>query len=804
MIKNYFKIAWRNLWKHKFYTFINMFGLALSIGCSIILFQFITYHLSFDTYHHDAKQVYRVVHQLTFDDGMPLYDQGAPLALATDVKANNPQVKDVGVLLRMHDINVSIPQNDGAGKKMFAEHENISITDGHFFNLFDYGWEQGNQNTALTEPNTVVLSHYLAEKYFGSQEVIGKTIRVDNKNTFRVTGVVKDHPANTDIKADLFLSLATLKNIYPDVANGLQNDWGFINSTNSIYLELKDGANPQSVEKDINRLNVKLHGAEAAKPYHFMMLPLSEVHFDGRFAGVIQRSLLVTLGIIGLLLIIIACVNFINMATAQSFKRAKEIGTRKVLGSSPRAIFIQFISETSYIVVFAALLSFVMVITAIPVLNNWLQTQLSFKLFNDYRLAGFTVVVLVIIIIAAGSYPALILSRLKPVNALKNQLGGKTHAAGFTRKGLIVVQNIIAQVLIISTILITMQVKYLKTADLGFNKNAVVMIPVPDNDKSKTNYLRNQLLADPAIKSISFCYRAPSSTADKGGSIKFDTRDWEKFVGYTQIGDADYVKTFGMQLIAGRNIVEADTAREYLVNEVLIHKLGLKDPKQAIGRFFTAGDLSNNPGIIVGVVKDFHAKSLYTAIAPEYISTFRKGYQYAGVKIGSNNPSAVIDRIKKEWQEIYPDNVFEYRFLDQQIADFYQKEDLLNKLITSSAIIAIFISCLGLLGLISLLTLQRTKEIGIRKVLGASVTNITGLLSVDFLKLVLIAVIVASPIAWLMMSKYLQNFAYRIDIQWWVFVLAAFVALLIAFITVSFQSIKAAMANPVESLRSRD
>ncbi|MFS2185236.1 ABC transporter permease [Mucilaginibacter sp. Mucisp84] len=804
MIKNYFKIAWRNLWKHKFYTFINMFGLALSIGCSIILFQFITYHLSFDTYHHDAKQVYRVVHQLTFDDGMPLYDQGAPLALARDVKANNPQVKDVGVLLRMHDINVSIPQNDGAGKKMFAEHENISITDGHFFNLFDYGWEQGNQNTALTEPNTVVLSHYLAEKYFGSQEVVGKTIRVDNKNTFRVTGVVKGHPANTDIKADLFLSLATLKNIYPDIANGLQNDWGFINSTNSIYLELKDGANPQSVEKDINRLNVKLHGAEAAKPYHFMMLPLSEVHFDGRFAGVIQRSLLVTLGIIGLLLIIIACVNFINMATAQSFKRAREIGTRKVLGSSPRAIFIQFISETSYIVVFAALLSFVMVITAIPVLNNWLQTQLSFKLFNDYRLAGFTVVVLVLIIIAAGSYPALILSRFKPVNALKNQLGGKTHAAGFTRKGLIVVQNIIAQVLIISTILITMQVKYLKTADLGFNKNAVVMIPVPDNDKSKTNYLRNQLLADPAIKSISFCYRAPSSTADKGGSIKFDTRDWEKFVGYTQIGDADYVKTFGMQLIAGRNIVEADTAREYLVNEVLIHKLGLKDPKQAIGRFFTAGDLSNNPGIIVGVVKDFHAKSLYTAIAPEYISTFRKGYQYAGVKIGSNNPSAVIDRIKKEWQEIYPDNVFEYRFLNQQIADFYQKEDLLNKLITSSAIIAIFISCLGLLGLISLLTLQRTKEIGIRKVLGASVTNITGLLSVDFLKLVLIAVIVASPIAWLMMSKYLQNFAYRIDIQWWVFVLAAFVALLIAFITVSFQSIKAAMANPVESLRSRD
>jgi putative ABC transport system permease protein len=804
MIKNYFKIAWRNLWKHKFYAVINMFGLALSIGCSIILFQFITYHLSFDTYHHDAKQVYRVVHRITFDDGVPLYDQGAPLALARDVKNSDPRVKNVGILLRMHDINVTIPQNDGAGKKMFAEHENIGITDGRFFNLFDYQWEQGEPNRALTEPHTVVLGHSLAQKYFGSQDVIGKTIRVDSKNTFRVTGVVKDHPANTDIKSDLFLSLSTVKDLYPDIANGLQNDWGFINSTNSVFVELRDGTNPQSVEKDINQLNIKLHGAEAAKPYHFMMLPLSEVHFDGRFAGVIQRSLLVTLGIIGLLLIIIACVNFINMATAQSFKRAKEIGTRKVLGSSPASIFIQFISETSYIVVFAALLSFVMVILAIPVLNNWLQTQLSFSLFTDYRLAGFIVAVLTIIILAAGSYPALILSRFKPVNALKNQVGGQTQIAGFTRKGLIIVQNVIAQVLIISTILITMQVKYLKTADLGFNKNAVLMLPVPNNDRGKTDYLRNQLLADPAIKSVSFCYRAPSSTADKGGSIKFDTRDWEKFVGYTQIGDADYVKTFGIQLIAGRNIVEADTAREYLVNEMLVHKLGLKDPQQAIGRHFTAGDLSNNPGTIVGVVKDFHAKSLYTAIAPEYISTFRKGYQYVGVRIGSGNPSTVIDHIKKEWQAAFPDNVFEYRFLDQQIADFYQKEDLLNKLITSSAVIAIFISCLGLLGLISLLTMQRTKEIGIRKVLGASVANITGLLSVDFLKLVLVAVVVASPIGWLMMSKYLQNFAYRIDIELWVFVLAAFIALLIAFVTVSFKSIKTATANPIESLRGSD
>lgn len=415
---------------------------------------------------------------------------------------------------------------------------------------------------------------------------------------------------------------------------------------------------------------------------------------------------------------------------------------------------------------------------------------------------AFIAAVLIIIILAAGSYPALILSRFKPVNALKNQVGSQTQTADFTRKGLIIIQNIIAQVLIISTILITMQVRYLKTADIGFNKNAVLMLPVPDNNKGKTDYLRNRLLTNPAIKDVSFCHNAPSSNNGNGGSIKYDTRDWEKFAGETLVGDADYVKTFGIQLVAGRNIAESDTAREYLVNEVLMRMLGVKDPQQIIGKRFTAGDLSNKAGTIVGVVKDFHAKSLYTPIGPEYITTFRYRYQYAGVKISSGNPPVVIDLIKKEWQSVYPDNVFEYRFLDQQIADFYQKEDLLNKLITSSAVIAIFISCLGLLGLISLLTLQRTKEIGIRKVLGASVANITRLLSVDFLKLVIVAVIIASPIAWLMMSKYLQNFAYRIDIKWWVFAITAFMALLIAFVTVSFQSIKAAMTNPVESLRS--
>jgi putative ABC transport system permease protein len=798
MIKNYFKIAWRNLWKHKFYTLINVFGLSLGIACSIILFQFITYHLSFDTYHHNAKSLYKVVEQMRLDDGTTLYEKGAPMVLVRAIKAELPQITDAGILVQKRSFTIAISQSDRAGRKLFYEKENVGLTDKHWFNMLDYTWLSGSAETAFNDPDNAVITHKLAQKYFGTDDAVGRMIRLDNKHNFKVTGVLADNVENTDFKCDMFLSLTAIKTLYPDVQKDFQESWSWEDSRNVIFLQLPPNLSPKTVEAAI----AKVLGKEASKVLKYLLQPINEVHFDGRYSGVIQKSLLTTLGIVGLLLIVIACVNFINMATAQSFKRAKEIGTRKVLGGTPSAIFFQFIAETSFIVCFAGLIAVLTVWLFLPVLNSWLQTTLSFNFVHDSRLFAFIALTMVVIVMAAGFYPALILSRFKPVNALKNQVGGKAQSAGFSRKSLIVVQNIIAQVLIVGTIIITMQVRYLKTTDLGFNKTGVIMLPLPDFDKSKTDYLRNQLLANPGITAISYCYRAPASTADKGGSIKYDGREWEKFVGRTIMGDAGYAKTFGLQIIAGRNIAEADSANEYLVNEQLVHKLGIKDPQQIIGHHFTAGDLTDKAGTIVGVVKDFHAKSLYKVIEPSYVSTFRSAYQYAGIRIDMKNRAAVLAQVQKTWQSVFPDNVFEFQFLDEQINDFYQKEELLNKLITSSAIIAIFVSCLGLLGLISLLTIQRTKEIGIRKVLGASIANITTLLSVDFIKLVLIGIVVASPIAWLMMSKYLQDFAYRVDIQWWVFALAAAIAVLIAFVTVSYQSLKAAMVNPINSLRN--
>jgi putative ABC transport system permease protein len=798
MIKNYFKIAWRNLYKHKFYALINVFGLSLGMACSIILFQFISYHLSFDTYHHKAKSLYKVVEQMHLDDGTTLYEKGAPMVLARAIKAELPQITDAGILVQKRSFTIAIPKDDGAGKKLFYEKENVGFADKHWFNMLDYNWLSGSAQTAFNDPDNAVITQKLALKYFGTTDAVGRVIRLDSKHNFKVKGVLADNVDNTDFKCDMFLSLTAIKTIYPDVQKDFQESWAWEDSRNVVFLQLPANLSPKTVEAAITKLLDK----DMSKVFKYLMQPINEVHFDGRYSGVIQKSLLTTLGIVGFLLIIIACVNFINMATAQSFKRAKEIGTRKVLGSTPTAIFIQFITETFLIVLAAGVIAVLSVWILMPVLNSWLQTTLTFNWAHDKVLMIFIALAMFVITLAAGFYPALVLSRFKPVHALKNQVNGVTQAAGFSRKSLIVIQNVIAQVLIIGTIIITMQVRYLKTADLGFNKIGVVMLPLPDFDKSKTGYFRNQLLANPAISAVSFCYRAPSSTADKGGSIKYEGRDWEKFVGRTLMGDAGYAKTFGLRIIAGRNIAEADSAKEYLVNEQLVKQLGIKDPRQIIGHQFTAGDLTDKAGTIVGVVKNFHAKSLYRAIEPSYVSTFRAQYQYAGIRIDMRNHAAAIAHIQKTWQSVFPENVFEYRFLDEQINDFYQKEDLLNKLITSSAVIAIFISCLGLLGLISLLTTQRTKEIGIRKVLGASVTNITTLLSVDFIKLVIIAIVAASPIAWFMMSKYLQDFAYRIDIHWWVFAVAGIIAVLIAFVTVSYQSIKAAMANPVNSLRN--
>ena len=799
---NYFKLAFRNLKKRSFYSILNIFGLSLGIACGLILFQFINYQSGFDGYHRNAKQIYKVVTDLHFEDGSIKNEKGAPLALVAAIRAQVPQVKDIAFYFsnfRDKPFTVGIPQPGNAHDKLFSEHANIAFADKHWFNLFDFEWKTGNAATALDEPNTAVLTQSMAEKYFGNADPIGKIIHVDAEHEIKITGLLKDHPVNTDFKADIFISLTTLKRFHADDYHSLENDWGWINSSNNLLLQLAEGVSPELVHSAITGLKKRAMG-DMARYYDFHLQPLNEIHFDARYGGVISKSLLSTLSIIGLFILIIACVNFINLATAQNARRTKEISTRKILGSTAAGIFWQFITETAFITILAVVLSLLWVLLSLPVLNNWLQTSLQLHLLQDKQLIMALLSLVAFIMLAAGVYPALLLSRFKPVEALKNKSG--TAKQPWLRKGLIVFQNLVAQSLIICALIITLQSNFVQSADLGFNKEAIVMIPIPKPTTKNLVYLRNQLMSQPGIKDASFCFRPPASEIFKAGSIKIDNRDWESYSALCILGDSHYLKTFGLQLIAGRNLAQSDTVHEFLVTEDMVNKLGFANNAGILGHTLVAGALNDHPGTIVGVIKDIQLHSLHSYIEPLLITTSSEDYAYAGIKINGLRAGKTIQAVKQIWESIYPDNIFDYHFLDEQIAQFYKNEDLLDKLIGSFAVLAVIISCVGLLGLISLLTIQRTKEIGIRKVVGASVASIGLLLSKDFAKLVVIALLLATALSWFAMNKWLQGFAYRITIPWWVFLLAGICNLALALLTICYHALKAALVNPIHSLRT--
>jgi putative ABC transport system permease protein len=802
MLKNYIRIAWRNLRKHSFYSALNVFGLSLGVASGLILFLFISYHLSFDSYHQKGSRIYRVITDLHLDDGSVKNEKGAPLVLATALQTEVPQLKDQAFLFqnyRDHVFTVAIPQSGSTREKLFAEKGNIAFADQQWFHLFDYNWISGDSRTALEQPNTAVLTRQYAEKYFGTEDPVGKIIRIDGNQEVKITGVLKDRPENTDFKVDVFISKSSLRNIFPNLFPEIETGWGWISSASYLYLLLPNDFSPEAAAAAITRLR-KEHMSTMAKYYDFRLIPLSETHFDARYGGVISKSLLRTLGIVGFIIMMIACVNFINMATAQNARRVKEISTRKILGSTKSGIFWQFMTETTAITLLAVALGLTWAALSLPYLNPLLQTKLNANPLQDNQLFSALLILIIFILVAAGIYPSILLSKFNPVDSLKSKSGNGGQS--WLRKSLIVFQNLVAQSLIICTLIILMQTNYVKNADLGFNKDAVIMVNIPNSSKTNLEFLRNQLLKKSEVKDVSFCFRPPASETFKAGSIKFDNRDWENYTALGILGDAHYLNTFGLKLTAGRNLTESDTVSEFLVSEDMIHKLGLSKPDQVLGRKLVAGTLNDHAGTIVGVVKDIHLHSLHSEIEPLLITSQSEDYAYAGVKIGMANASKTIEQIKQDWQSVYPSHIFEYHFLDEQIAEFYKKEDLLNKLIGTFAVLAIIISCVGLLGLISLITIQRTREIGIRKVIGASASGITFLLSKDFAKLVGLSMFLSTVFAWTIMNNWLQGFAYRISIPWWVFVIAGICNLTLALLTICYHSIKAAFSNPTKSLRS--
>jgi len=790
MIKNNLKLAWRSITKRKFYSILNISGLVLAIGCGILIYLYTAYQLSFDNYHKHPENIFRVVYDLHFEKTE--YNKGGSFAAYDALRTSAPLIKQAAIAVNNQSFVVNI---NGDVAKQFKEEKNIAFTNSAWFNMFTYKWLAGS-STQLDEPNTAALTQSQAKKYFGAADPIGKTLGISGQQV-KIVGLLADGPYNTDLKSDIYISLSSIKTLIPKTEPAFFTDWGYLMTTNSVFVSLNTPGQKKAAEQLLEQLTRKHLGDSGARYYTFSLLPLADMHFDMRYAGKVQKPLLTTLAIIGLLIVLIAGINYINLVIAGQTRRSIEIGTRKVLGGSTIQLFGQFMVESLLNVMIAVFIAVIGIVLLLPTVNNLLFEGNPVHILSYAQLGLFLVIVLVMVTLGTGIYPAILLSRASIFHALRNNV--LNLQAGISRRGLVLLQNVVAQVLIICTIVIVMQVQFLKHTDTGFDRRFVVMVSVGDVSQNQKDLLRQRLQNIPSIQSLSFCSKGPSSDSQRGATVKFADGNWEKWPARFAIGDTAYIHTFGLQLVAGRNARGNSAMPEYVVNQTMVKMLHLKSYGDILGKELIPGD---NKGIIVGVVKDFNVRSLLEPIEPSVILENKFLQQNIAIKLSGNQSSTALAAIQKEYLRTFPGQVFSYHFMDDEIAQLYKTQSLQQKLIWMGAFVAIFISSLGLLGLISIITLHRTKEIGIRKVLGASVAQVGVLVSKDFLVIVLMAMFISSPLAWWLMHKWLQGFAYRIEVQWWIFALADALAILIALITVSLQSIKAALANPVDSLRN--
>jgi putative ABC transport system permease protein len=795
MIKNYFKIAWRHLRRNKSYAFINIAGLTLGITCSILIFTLVRHQLSFDNFHSDAGRIYRVVTDIHHEDLS--YTSGTPTPLGKALRDEYAFADQVARVRSFGSPLVSV--NTGKDIHKFIEKEGMALVEPEFFHIFNFPLVKGDRS-ALNNPNTAFITERLAHKYFPGQEPMGKVLRIGNSMNFTVTGILKDIPVNTDRPQEIYLSYVNLKDLDSSLAG--PSSWSGVNNNAQVFLLLKKGVTAAAVEKFFPRVMDKYYaGTRGHDVYRFRLQPLADIHFNPNYSGVVEKRYIWALALIGLFLIATACVNFVNLATAQALTRSREVGIRKVLGGMRAQLFWQFITETALIALFATVLAFCLARQALPYVNQVLDMRLSIPIVADSWLMIFLIALLTGVTFLSGSYPGLILAGFQPVLALKGKLN-QQHIGGFSlRRALVMVQFIISQLLIIITIVIAGQIHYSRKTDMGFIKDGIALLPVPTPDKTKMDHLRNGLAAMTGVNSTSLCFTPPATTDNELDGFSFDNSPKpEPFNINVKNSDDRYIATFGLTLVAGRNFFPSDSAREFLVNETLVHKLNLKSPEDIIGKTIAIEEGAR--GTVVGVLKDFHNYSFKGEISPVCISQDHRTYDFCAVKLNLARAGGLLPAFEKLWTATYPEYNYTYTFMDDSIAEFYQTETTLLTLIETFAGIAILIGCLGLYGMVSFMAVQKTKEIGVRKVLGAGVPDILWIFGKEFLRLLILAFLVAAPIGGWFMHHWLQDFVYRIPLNAQVFLLALFATLMIAALTIGYRTLRSALTNPVKSLRS--
>ncbi|GAB4010012.1 ABC transporter permease [Spirosoma migulaei] len=814
MFKSYLKIAIRNLGRNRLTTALNVAGLSVGVAACLVIYLIVQFELNFDQNNPNAGQIYRLVSKFKFGDEF-YHNPGLSSPIPGAVRTELAGAKTVAAFHTSSFQVVEIPRS-GADPARFHAPKNesdwIATTDGAFFAIIPRQWLAGSPTSSLSKPGQLVLTERQARLYFGdaSPAVVGRRLigkQYQDTLSLTVSGLIKDLDAPSNFDFQAFISLATVTTNKKRRENLGFTEWNNTNSSSQCLLIVAPGTNPKRFGEQITKMVESHLPATEEKGNRWLQLqPLADVHFNADYAGgihVAHRPTLLVLGLVGGFLLLLACINFINMATAQSTQRAKEIGVRKSLGSAHKQLIFQFLGETFVLTLLATGIAIGLAQGALAYLGDIVPKGIALD-FSKPHLYVFLLTVALVTALLAGIYPGILISKLSPVLALRNQTTQTAGSAGL-RRVLIVGQFAVAQVFIVGALLVGQQLRFLINADLGFQREAIVTFHTPtssffNGDRQNARFtLADQIRKLSGVERVSMANQTPiaggwsTSTLDysgKKGKLKINV--------YRKDADTAYLALYGMKLVAGRNLLPSDTAREYIINETLAKRIGFQHPADAVGHV-----LATLP--IVGVVHDFNHRSLHNTIQPTALMSQKDNLHVFNVKFrrsGADSFDKTLAQIKTLWGTTYPDEPFEAKFFDESVADLYGKERNLGKLVTLATGIAVFISCLGLFGLVTFTAQRRTKEIGVRKVLGASVASIVTLLSKDFLVLILIAVLMATPVAWWGVDKWLQDFAYKIDIEWWLFAVAGLLAVVIALLTISFQSIKAALMNPVKSLKT--
>jgi len=797
MFKNHIIFAFRHFKKNKVTTIINVIGLSMGLTAALFVFLIIEYNFSFDRYEPAKDRMYRVVVESPNSKSA-----GAPLPLYVKLAQNITGVENVTAILAYNgNANISIPERSGV--RILKGQGDAYYTDTAYFRLFPHSWLAGSAPNALRLPNQIILTQSRLERYFPGLQpgsALGKVIVLDDSIRLTVSGVVEDLSANSAFDGKLFISLPTMSQ--SNLKNGYAWDkWGSFNSNAQTLLSLKREVRPDIINAQMTAIFKTFSDRSISAKTIIRLQPLNDVHTNTDFDGTMDKAVIERLILLATVLILLGAINFINLATAESTLRAREVGIKKVLGVSRRSLVLQYLLETGLLILVTTCVCLVLTLFG---LNKFLPDDFKFNQgVSLASLLGFIIALSAAVSLLAGLYPAVVISAFRPVRVLKDRGSLSTKVGGrsaWLRKVLIISQFVVAQLFVIGVIVVNKQVHFAMNKDMGFRKDAIILVKMPADDKKKVlfNLLRNI----PQIQKVSLGGLSPAFSGKTSSTIKYMHKGSLETIGVdVRTGDSSWIALYQIHLVAGHQSLRSDSASGLVVNETLSHSIGFAQAASAVGQTIYVDD---KPRQICGVVADFNQGSIRTAIRPLYFEQKSKAGELLHVALQSNPSSwrIAIDKIRSVWKELYPREDFNYEFLNEEISRIYRQEQMLSQLLSFCAAVAISISCLGLLGLVIFMTNTRSREISIRKVLGASGARIFGMLSIDLLKWTILAFLIAVPVAFLGAHLWLQEFAYKTALSWWVFVLGGAIMLFISFAVIGIRTLKAAIANPIKALRS--